>query len=227
MPDEKPKNPERYWKRERIFKQHPAVKDMPRLSDTLKERDKQGNVPLAAHEELARDKAVREGEIEGETHYGRIRRLNNEWNEEHPIFREHKVEFTPWAQLPYNERALHHVQFHIPNGGGAMSTEPHDELIVRTHQVKNDDGTVDHYTKLEQVPEGWHMVEGVGRALGESEGQIRHRLYNQGAGEGEYPKEFGGGGVEHRRQVMKEHGYNAAKIPLYENPDPFRPEKRN
>lgn len=76
------------------------------------------------------------------------------------------------------------------------------------------------------------MVEEVGRQIGASEGELRHQLYSQGRQpkEGEmpeYPKDFGAGTTEHRRQVMKEHGYNAAKIPLYENPDPFRPEKRN
>jgi len=222
MADEKPKNPERYWKRERVYFQHPAVKDMPRLSDTLKEKDKQGNVPLAAHEELARDAAVRAGEIEGETHYGRIRRLNNEWNEQHPIHREHRVELTPWEQKPYNERALHHVQFGIPNGGGAMSTHPADELRVTMRSYRNDDGTTGHYSKLEQVPEGHSLAQAVGQALGEhplaADAQLSQRTG------GEYPKDFG---TPDRRAVAKEFGIQAYKQSMYEDPDPWRQERRN
>lgn len=212
------KNPERYYKRERIYFQHPAVREMPKLSDALKDRDKQGNVPLAAHEALAREKALQEGEIEGETHYGRIRRLNREWNEAHPVHREHKVEFEPWEKEPYNERVLHHHQFGIPNGGGAMPKE-YDDLIVRTHTFKNDDGTMGHSSKVEQVPHGWEIVESVGRALGEHPSQTQARLHQQPGG---YPKEFGGGGIEHRRKVAKEFGYHASKIVSHEDPDPWR-----
>ena len=226
MPEDKPKkNPERYWKRERIYRQHPAVRDMPKLSDTLK--DKPGETThLAAHEALARDQAIRAGEIEGETHYGRIRRLNNEWNEQYPIHREHKVEFTPWEEKPYNERALHHRQFSIPNGGGAMKTDHHDELIVRMHSYRNDDGSTGHYSKLEQVPEGWSMVEAVGHAIGVHPSELAGRLTQQGQ-EGEYPKSFGGGGIEQRRQAAKEFGLSASRAVTHEDPDPFRREKQN
>jgi hypothetical protein len=223
MADEpKPKNPERYWKRERIYRQHPAVKDMPKLSDALKETDKQGNVPLASHEALARDVAIRAGEQEGETHYGRIRRLNNEWNEQYPVHREHRVELTPWEKKPYNERALHHVQFGIPNGGGAMKTTPHDELRVSMQSYRNDDGSTGHYSKLEQVPEGHSLVEAVGKALGEHPMAADTRLLQQTGGE--YPKDFN---KPDRRAVAKEFGYDAAKQTSAEDPDPWSKKRQN
>lgn len=222
MADEpQPKNPERFFRREQIFRQHPAVRDMPRLSDALKDTDKQGNVPLAAHEALAREAAIQKGEVEGETHYGRIRRLNNEWNEQYPVHREHRVELTPWEEKPYNERALHHHQFGIPNGGGAISSH-HDELRVTLQSYKNDDGSTGHYSKLEQVPEGQSIVEAVGHALGEHPAAMDARL-SQRTG-GEYPKDFN---KPDRRAVMKEFGYNAAKQLHAEDPDPFNRTRRN
>ena len=221
MADEKPKNPERYWKRERIYRQHPAVREMPKLSDVLK--DKEGETThLAAHEALARDEAIRAGEIEGETHYGRIRRLNNEWNEAHPVHREHRVELTPWEQKPYNERALHHVQFGIPNGGGAMKTTPHDELRVTMQSYRNDDGSTGHYSRLEQVPEGHSSVQALGKALGEHPAAADARLSQETGGE--YPKDFG---KPDRRAVMKEFGYNATKQLHAEDPDPWNRARRN
>jgi hypothetical protein len=221
MPEDKPKkNPERYYKRERIYFQHPAVREMPKLSDALK--DKEGETThLSAHEALARDTAIRAGEIEGETHYGRIRRLNNEWNEQHPVHREHRVELTPWEKKPYNERALHHVQFGIPNGGGAMKTTPHDELIVRMRSYRNDDGSTGHYSELQQAPEGWSMVEGVGKALGESEWAVESKLHQQPGG---YPKTFN---KPDRREVIKKYGYDAGKQLHAEDPDPFNRTRRN
>jgi hypothetical protein len=215
MADEpKPKNPERYYKREQIFFQHPAVRDMGKLSDALKEGPEHDAARDALHIESIKGP-------EDETHYGRIRRLNNEWNADHPIHREHKVELTPWEKKPYNERALHHVQFGIPNGGGAMKTTPHDELIVRTHSYKNDDGTHGHYTKLEQAPEGWSMVEAVGKALGEHPSQTQARLHTQPGG---YPKDFN---KPDTRAVGKEMGYDAMRSARHEDPDPFNRTRRN
>jgi hypothetical protein len=222
MADEKPKkNPERYWKRERIFRQHPAVRDMPKLSDVLKDPEKTGEANLSAHEALARDVAIRAGEQEGETHYGRIRRLNNEWNEQYPVHREHRVEMTPWEQKPYNERALHHVQFGIPNGGGAMSLH-HDELRVSMQSYRNDDGSTGHYSKLEQVPEGHSAVEALGQALGEHPRAADARLTQETGGE--YPKDFG---KPDRRQIGKDFGISAYRQSAYEDPDPWSRIRRN
>jgi hypothetical protein len=212
---DKPKNPERYYKREQVYFQHPAVKDMGRLSDALKEGPEHDAARDALHIESIKGP-------DDETHYGRIRRLNREWNEQHPVFREHRVELTPWEQKPYNERALHHVQFRIPNGGGAMSTDAPDELRVTMRSYRNDDGTTGHYSKLEQVPLGHSMVEAVGQALGEHPLAADARLSQRT--EGEYPKEFG---TPDRRAVAKEFGMSAYKQSMYEDPDPWRKENRN
>lgn len=213
MPD---KNPERYWKREQIYFQHPEVANMGKLSDALKE----GEQHDAARDALAIESAKGPDD---ETHYGRIRRLNREWNENNPVFREHKVELTPWEKKPYNERALHHHQFGIPNGGGAISSH-RDELIVRLHTYKNDDGTEGHWSKLEQVPEGWSAVESVGKALGVPKHEIEAKLRKQGE---EYPKQFGGDQIEKRREVGRQFGRDAYKQSSADEPDPFSKKRQN
>lgn len=222
MADEKPKNPERYFKRDRIYKQHPAVADMPKLSDALKDRDKHGDTPLAAHEALAREAAIQAGEIEGETHYGRIRRLNNEWNADHPIYREHKAELHPWEGSDYNKRALHHVQFGIPNGGGAMSTH-HDELrVTSTPWTDRDTGKEHKITRFERVPEGQSIVEAVGHALGEHPAAMQARLSERTGGE--YPKPFG---EVDRSQIAKQFGLRAYKQSMYDDPSPDSNKRQN
>ena len=210
MADERPKSPERYYKREQIFFQHPAVRDMPRLSDALKDRDKQGNVPLAAHEALAREKALQEGDIEGETHYGRIRRLNNEWNADHPVYREHRAELHPWTGEDYNRRALHHVQFGIKNGGGAMTTKPEDMDHIRVNSMEFTDPDTKKKTthvRFERVPIEQDLVEGVAKALG------THAPMPEG-----YPKDFPE--KASMKENVKKYGWSNRHADQYNDPDP-------